>query len=583
MARHSRLRTLLLTFVLGLLPATLRADVSAERLERAKSLFFEGNALLAAGDPERALEQFLASREALASGKNTANAAICLERLGRLDEALEMYEELLARFSADLDAQDRESLAPIMARLRAGLGSLDVSSNVEALVTIDGRPRGKLPRATALRALPGKRRVRVVKEGYRTFDITVVVRVAETVAVDSLLEPFFGFGALRVEQAGRGQAQLFVDGEAVGSLPWEGTLPVGTHLLQAGGADVGSKPQAVQVLERKTQLIRVNLRALGPRVELAAGPSSAALLLDEVPLGRGRWTGRLPFGNYLIRAEERGYFPRAHPLVVAAGSAPSSLRLDLARDPNSTRWPRRSAFRFAAGVGAAFLYAPTLNGDQEALCPTHCQGSRAATGARFEGSLELLHELGIGGELAGGYLFARQSFTRAAFENDPVVDVSYSLRQQLALGGGYARAAAVIRLPLPRAFALRTALGAGLVAASFDARASGEAATTGTELARAEAFRYAPISERLPVITMGFRLERVLGPLQLSLGLDAWFVPKKKGPRFPDVELAVETNCPDPLAREAVGCAARSDLLSEERAHGLFAALFPEAGVRYRF
>jgi tetratricopeptide (TPR) repeat protein len=76
------------------------------RLEEAKELFRRGVTLLTAGDTERALESFLGSRALVPSGKNTANAAICLERLGRYDEALEMYEEVLARFSKDLDDED---------------------------------------------------------------------------------------------------------------------------------------------------------------------------------------------------------------------------------------------------------------------------------------------------------------------------------------------------------------------------------------------------------------------------------------------------------------------------------------------
>jgi PEGA domain len=584
-----RLGVLVLTFVLGLSPARLWAQVSPERLEQAKALFRQGNALLSAGDPERALERFLASREAVASGKNTANAAICLERLGRYDEALDMYEELLARFSADLDEQDRQNLAPIMGRLRAGLGSLDISSNVEALVTIDGKPRGRLPRATALRALPGKRRVRIVNEGYRTFDVVVNVRAGESVAVDASLEPLSGLGALRVEQAGAEPVQLLVDGKPVGNLPWEGTLRVGGHLLQALGKDRGSKPQAVQVIERKTQLIRVSVRALGPPVQLLAGPTTALLRLDDVPLGPGKWSGRLPLGSYVVSAHETGYFAREKPLAMTPASAPTTLRLELERDAKSARWPQKSPFRYTTGVGAAFMYAPKLNGGQENSCPELCRGSRAATGARFEASFEVLHELGIGAELGAGYLFAEQSFTRAAFATTrppamtraPALKVSYALDEQLVLGGGYVRAAAVARLPLPRGFKLRTALGAAVVAASYEARAKGFAWTSGTELAVAEGYGYTRISELLPVVTTTIRLERALGPLRLALGIDAWFA-LKNGPRFPDVGLQVSPNCA-PEAPQAVGCAPLSDLLSGEQVHGLFATLLPEASVRYAF
>src|SRR5437899_1731317 len=108
-----------------------RADPDPRRLDEAKELFRRGVALLGAGDTERALDYFLRSRERLPSSKNTVNAAICLERLGREDEALEMYEEVLTRFSADLDTEDRQSLEPIMTALRKRIGYLQLSSNVD--------------------------------------------------------------------------------------------------------------------------------------------------------------------------------------------------------------------------------------------------------------------------------------------------------------------------------------------------------------------------------------------------------------------------------------------------------------------
>src|SRR3954470_16265602 len=64
------------------------ASTPAAHLALAKDLFRKGVALLQADDVERALSYFLRSRTEQASAKNTGNAAICLSRLGRYDEAL---------------------------------------------------------------------------------------------------------------------------------------------------------------------------------------------------------------------------------------------------------------------------------------------------------------------------------------------------------------------------------------------------------------------------------------------------------------------------------------------------------------
>jgi hypothetical protein len=165
------------------------AEPEPVKLSQAKELFRQGVTLLSAGDTERALEHFLRSRELLPSGKNTVNAAICLERLGRYDEALELYEEVVLRFARDLDEQDRTNLTPVMQSLRAKIGYLELSANVEGLVTIAGRPRGRLPLRTALRVLPGSSMLRITQDGYRPFESELLIHAGETQRLDARLEP----------------------------------------------------------------------------------------------------------------------------------------------------------------------------------------------------------------------------------------------------------------------------------------------------------------------------------------------------------------------------------------------------------
>src|SRR5262249_48881706 len=118
-------------------------------------------------DIERALDRFLRSRARVPSGKNTVNAAICLNRLGRYDEALEMFEEVVTKHMADLREADRATIAPAMQALRQKVGTLEISVDVEgAAVHVDSRARGRLPLAVPLRVNAGIHRIRVIKEGY---------------------------------------------------------------------------------------------------------------------------------------------------------------------------------------------------------------------------------------------------------------------------------------------------------------------------------------------------------------------------------------------------------------------------------
>src|SRR5262249_49987297 len=154
--------------------------------------------------------------------QNTKNAAYCLYRLDRFDEALDLYEDLLTRFGAQLDESTKASLGPRMQELRRKLGSLDVAANVDGAIVIDGRLRGRLPLLAPLRLLPGRRVVRVLKDGYEPFERSVVAKVGETIPLDAKLKPLARSGRLAVEAQGATGADVFIDGAPVGKIPWEG-------------------------------------------------------------------------------------------------------------------------------------------------------------------------------------------------------------------------------------------------------------------------------------------------------------------------------------------------------------------------
>ena len=110
---------------------------------------------------EPALALFLRSRALVPGKANTTNAAICLEKLGRYDEALDMAEEVIAKFSGSSRRERAQGhRAKRMAELRKKVGSLVVTSDVDA--TLDcRRPRsrqgaalvaGSIPRRTARRS-----------------------------------------------------------------------------------------------------------------------------------------------------------------------------------------------------------------------------------------------------------------------------------------------------------------------------------------------------------------------------------------------------------------------------------------------
>src|SRR5207237_152698 len=99
--------------MLALAPHVARAQTSPapdapadDRREQARALFESGLAHFDRGESSAALADFLRSRELFPTRSATKNAAVCLRKEGRLDEALDMLEELLRAF-ADLPPADR--------------------------------------------------------------------------------------------------------------------------------------------------------------------------------------------------------------------------------------------------------------------------------------------------------------------------------------------------------------------------------------------------------------------------------------------------------------------------------------------
>ena len=166
-SRSRALRGALLTCLcLTLLAARARADDGSPK-QAAKSHFDAGNDLLARGETAAALNEFRVSRALFATRGNTRNTAIALQRLGRFDEALEVYLALLRDFPPDpteLSRVQRE-----MELLRSLTGTLTLHLEDGCTVSIDGRERGISPLEQPLIVLAGSRLVHVTKPGYAAF------------------------------------------------------------------------------------------------------------------------------------------------------------------------------------------------------------------------------------------------------------------------------------------------------------------------------------------------------------------------------------------------------------------------------
>lgn len=171
-------------------PAVPPEGAAEAKIARAKDLFDKGYALLKAGDCERALGLFKRSLGEAPSSSSTMNAAYCLNDLKRADEALELYEDLLITYAAELSDGDKAMIEAAVAALRKKVGSIEISASADGgQVIIDGRARGKLPLDAPIRVTEGEHVVRIQKDGEELFERKVHVSAGAAITVDARLPP----------------------------------------------------------------------------------------------------------------------------------------------------------------------------------------------------------------------------------------------------------------------------------------------------------------------------------------------------------------------------------------------------------
>lgn len=409
------------------LAATLTTSVSRaedepppdEKLVLAKELFRQGNELRKTGDCTAAVVLYLRSRQLVASSANTMNSAFCLHQLHRDDEALELYEELIARFSADLSDEDRRVIAPAMAELRRDLSQLEISSNAEGVVVVDGRMRGRLPLLVPLRVRPGRRLVRILADGFETFETTIDVEPKKSATIDARLVRITRGGRVELECPDLPGADVSIDGALLGACPFRGTLPAGPHLVWIRKLERGSEPQRIEVVTGQTTRVSIQSGALGPELRVTVEPSTAELSMNGIPLGRGSFRAALFSGAHEIRAEEPGY--RATTFAID-GARGGDVVLRLRIDPAHPRWakPRPpSPGDFSLGLDAGPLFFIANGGAPAEACGDGCSRD-APIGASVVAHGAWTSRVGVGASVDVGYRFAETGVAGRPIDLHPI-------------------------------------------------------------------------------------------------------------------------------------------------------------------
>ncbi|MEZ4314800.1 MAG: PEGA domain-containing protein [Polyangiaceae bacterium] len=571
------------------------------RLAEAKRVFQLGNELRKLGDCARAIVHYEHSRALVPSKPNTQNLAYCLDQVGRSDEAYEVYESLLADFTDELSADERRAVAGSLDLLRRRLALLHASANVDGLLVVDGRNRGKLPLGRDVRLQPGEHTVRVLKDGWESYEKTITLAAGEAAVIDARLSPLAESGRLRVADPRLVGADLYVDGALVGQLPWEGTLAPGPHYYSVLGLEEGSAPREANVVRGQVTQATVESGPLAGELLIVAYPRSAELTIDAVPVGHGTWRGRLPVGRHRIEASEPGYFAyTSRPTIDATNSGEMPIKLQV--DENHPRWGKKQGTFWLSAFGG-FAFSGSLGSDAEEKCqrggeercPSPLRDMPKGGFGGLRGGYEFPN--GISAFASIGYLSLHTSFDRKiqvdVAATEPAgsqIDTLFTIHDDIDLHGPYFFVGTSYRYEIaPWLFASASLAIGSLFAETRDnqtvtatAGPAGTAPVTlpvdifaaGDPLASAAPFL-------LPELSLGVQVGRYFG--EIGFGVFQVLVP---GPPHEtrDVNVRQQKLCTEELWGTP-HCIRNPTvlILTEEVAYGTFTAFMPRLGGGVRF
>lgn len=457
-------------------PGAPAPAAAAGKKEEARAHFEKGLALADNASWDAALAEFSRSIELYPSRAATKNAAVCLRKLGRLDESLEMFEGLL-RDVRGLPADIKAEAQAAVLELRPLVGTIEIDGAAPgASITVDGRRRGEHPLFAPLRVPAGSHVVRLYAEGFETFEASVEVAGGQTAHVKARLVKLVEAGILHVTEASGKALDVVVDGNVVGVTPWQGPVATGEHTVMLRGEErFGTPPSQVSIKAGKQADVALSAEQLDASMRVVPSPADASVAIDGLFVGRGLWEGRIRPGTHKVSLVADGYFNAEQSVKIERGTrtvVPSTLK----RDPKSPHW--RKPGHFMIEVGGAATLGPSFGGDVSRTCTGACSHGLVLGGyGMFHGGYELGNGFGFGVET--GYLYMQQSTSKRSsslqavgIKNPDKGTADDVIRLRGVLAGAFAAIGFGERFPL------RLRLGAGALIGSLSDTRTGTFTTS---------------------------------------------------------------------------------------------------------
>jgi hypothetical protein len=229
--------------------------------------------------------------------------------------------------------QQSKVRAEIAALLNGGVGVVRVLSDARnATVMLDGIEMGPAP-YDLKDVKAGDHIIQVRAPGFQTGEriVTVVAGRSEIVKFDLNPEAVGDTGFLKVVSTVP-EADVFIDGAAVGKVPQEAKLAAGVHPVVVRLAGYKELQQSVRIEPGQTVTVQADLKAVG-RLRVLSTPSNAVVLINGLPAkdAQGKEV-RTPIdvevetGESVVRIESPGFQPFEQTLMIEGGTTQTVSR-----------------------------------------------------------------------------------------------------------------------------------------------------------------------------------------------------------------------------------------------------------------
>jgi hypothetical protein len=451
-------------------PLDPAAQAEATAKEEARKHFDQGLALFDRGSLEAAYPEFEKSISIYPTRAAIKNAALCLRRMNRFAEAVDMNERLLAYNGV---SEEEKGIANAeLAQLRPVVGNIIVDGvQSGATVTIDSKPVGTTPLKGPLHVPVGTRIVRILKAGFETFEQRVEAAGGKEVTVRAVLAPLELSGWLLVEEASGYNVDVILDGVVVGKTPWRGLIATGEHLVVLrGDKRQGTQPARIEVRQSQVTNMLVIAEELASDLKVQSQIKGGEIRVDGVFVGRDAWEGRVRAGSHRVEIGGNGYALEERRVEVAAGKTEVVSFAPTVEAPR-TFWEENPPFIEAGG---AFGIGPGFGGIAK-----DCAGCNPVIGGMgtLRGGLSIRNRWTVGFDL--GFLHTGQTVENrtAIIEAFGIVPNPGQVKDDLVKQGFTAGFGVGVKFG--DRFPIGIRLGAGGFFGSFTDRRTGKIAATG--------------------------------------------------------------------------------------------------------